>query len=141
MFKGYYLRLIVAIVAGILAGSIFNGAVSSLNLMLYPLPEGVEWTDVEALERYLANLPVMAYVLILIAHFGQSFVGSLVAAIIGKSFEMYVAIVIGTFSLIGGITNMISLPLPAWMWVEVPLYIIAAYAAAKLVMSQRAART
>jgi len=83
----------------------------------------------------------MAYVIILIAHVGQSFVGSLVAALIGKSFEMYVAIVIGTFSLIGGITNMMSLPLPAWMWIEVPLYIIAAYGAAKLVMSRRACQT
>ena len=141
MFQGHYLRLIVAIVAGILVGSIFNGAVSALNLMLYPLPDGVNWVDVEAVEHYLANLPVMAYVIILIAHVGQSFVGSLVAAIIGKSFEMYVAIVIGTFSLIGGITNMMSLPLPAWMWVEVPLYIIAAYGAAKLVMSRRACQT
>ena len=141
MFKGHYLRLILAIVAGILAGSIFNGAVSALALRLYPLPDGVNWGDIEAVEHYLANLPVMAYVIILIAHVGQSFVGSLAGASIGKSFEMYVAIVIGTFSLIGGITNMISLPLPPWMWVEVPLYIVAAYAAARLVMSQRAART
>lgn len=141
MFKGQYLRLIAAIVAGILVGTIFNGTVSALALKLYPLPDGINWADVEAVEHYLANLPVMAYVIILVAHVGQSFAGSLVAAIIGKSFEMYVALVIGMFSLIGGITNMMSLPLPTWMWIEAPLYIIAACVAAKLVMSRRAART
>ena len=141
MFRNTYAKMIIAIVAGILAGSVFNGVVSLLNLSLYPLPEGVRWDDVGAMEIYLTSLPVMAFVIVLIAHVGQAFVGGLVAALIGRSFEMFVALVIGMSSLVSGIMNMLSLPLPAWMWIEAPLYILAAYAAAKLVMSRRAVRT
>ena len=46
---------------------------------------------------------------------------------------MVVAMIIGVLSLIGGYINMQSIPLPTWMWIEMPLYLVAAWLAASLV--------
>jgi hypothetical protein len=47
--------------------------------------------------------------------------------------------IVGSISLLGGIWNMMNMPMPAWMWVEAPLYLIAAYAAAKIKLGRSAA--
>jgi hypothetical protein len=103
-----------------------------LDTVLYPMPEGVDFNNAEGMESYIATLPLMALLIVMIAHVGQAFVGGLVAACISKTSPMLVAMIVGSISLLGGIWNMMNMPMPAWMWVEAPLYLIAAYAAAKI---------
>jgi len=126
------LRNICAVLVGLVAGMAFNMAIVMLDTVLYPMPEGVDFNNAEGMESYIATLPLMALLIVMIAHVGQAFVGGLVAAFISKTSPMLVAMIVGSISLLGGIWNMMNMPMPAWMWVEAPLYLIAAYAAAKI---------
>jgi hypothetical protein len=65
----------------------------------------------------------------------QAFFGGLIAAKISKKRRTTVAMIIGVLSLIGGYINMQSIPLPTWMWIEMPLYLVFAWLAAYLVIS------
>ena len=133
------LRNICAVVVGLIAGMAFNMALVILNNALYPMPEAAFRNDVEALEVYISNLPLLAFLIILIAHVGQAFFGGLIAAVISKNSAMLCAMIVGTLSLIAGGFNMIAMMLPGWMSIEFPLYLIASYVAAKLVLNRRAA--
>ena len=126
------LRNISAVLVGLVAGMAFNMAIVKLDTVLYPMPKGVDFNNAEGMESYIATLPLMALLIVMIAHVGQAFVGGLVAAFISKTSPMLVAMIVGSISLLGGIYNMMSMPMPAWMWAEAPLYLIAAYAAAKI---------
>lgn len=132
------LRNILAVVIGLATGMIFNMTMVILDTALHPMPEGVTFEDTEGMASYISGLPILALLIILVAHVGQAFVGGLVAAAISRNASMAVAMVVGGMSLIGGVMNMLSMSLPAWMWIEVPLYLIAAWLAARIVLSRRA---
>ena len=73
------------------------------------------------------------------AHLGQSFVGGWVAARLAGSAPMRLALIVGALSLLGGIMNAMSIALPPWMYVEMPLYLVVAWAAGTLEVRRRAA--
>ena len=80
-----------------------NMAIFKLNETIYPMPEGVDFSDTEGFAAYVSTLPLIALLLVLTAHLGQSFFGSWVAAAISKKQPMIVAMIVGVLSLIGGI--------------------------------------
>ncbi len=51
---------------------------------------------------------------------------------------MVLAMIIGVLSLIGGIMNAMSIPLPAWTYIEMPLYLVVAWFAGSLEVKRRA---
>lgn len=134
------LRNIGAVVAGLLVGSIFNMSISMLSAkVLFPMPEGTNMQDPVAMNAYIAGLPVAAMLIVMIAHLGQSFLGAWVAARLAASTPMALALalMVGGFSLLGGIMNMMSLSLPTWMMIELPLYLVMAWLGGRLAMRQR----
>ena len=50
---------------------------------------------------------------IVVAHVGQAFIGGLVAAAIGQSASMVVAMIVEVLSMLAGIANLMSMPLPS----------------------------
>ena len=134
------IRTILAVVVGLVVGMAFNMGMVVLNTALHPMPEGVDFNDAEGMSTYIAGLPLMALVLILVAHVGQAFIGGLVAAAIGRSASMVAAMIVGVLSMLAGIANLMSMPLPAWMWFEMPLYLLAAWFAARIVLGWRAGK-
>lgn len=82
----------------------------------------------------------MGWLLIVVAHVGQAFIGGLLAAAIGRSASMVVAMIVGVISMLLGIANLMSMPLPAWVWIEMPLYLLAAWFAARIVLAWRAGK-
>ncbi|MCH2182372.1 MAG: hypothetical protein MK108_10235 [Mariniblastus sp.] len=131
------IRNILAGVVGLIVGVAFNRCMVVLNTTLYPMPEGVTFEDPEGLDTYFAGLPLTAFLIVLVAHLGQSFFGALVASAISRNAPMVVAMIIGLLSLMGGILNMMMMPLPTWMWIEFPLYLLVAYGAARIVVARR----
>jgi len=131
------IRNICAVLVGLVAGMVFNMLIVMLSTVLYPMPEGVGFNDREGLAAYIETLPVTAFLIVMLAHLGQAFVGGWIAAIISRNASMLVAMIVGSLSMIAGIYNLSTMPVPAWMWVEVPLYLIAAYAAAKIELGRR----
>ena len=131
------IRNILAVIVGLAVGMAFNMFMVIVTTALYPMPEGVTFEDPEGLEAYFAGLPLAAFLMVLLAHVGQAFLGGLVAAAINRKSAMWVAMIVGLVSMLFGIANMMMMPHPAWMWVEMPLYLLAAYAAAKIFLCCR----
>lgn len=134
------LRNILAVFAGFVAGTFVNLGLSGLNaFVLFPMPSGMDMNDPAQLNAYIAGLPTLAFVVVLVAHLGQAFVGGWVAARLGASHPMVLAMIIGGLSLLGGIANMMSVPGPAWLYVELPLYLVVAGLAGWLEQRRRGA--
>ncbi len=132
------IRNIGAVLAGLLVGSVVNMAFILLNTMvLFPMPAGSSMNDPAQMQTYIAGLPAAAFLVVLLAHLGQSFVGGWVAARLGSR-PVPLALVVGVFSLVAGVINLLSLPGPVWMWVEVPLYLVVAWLAGRLEERRRA---
>ena len=129
------MRDIIAVLVGWIVGMVANMAFVFLNVALYPMPDGVGFDDKVGFAAYIETLPLTAFLIVLAAHLGQAFFGAIVAAKISRKRPMIVAMIIGFLSLIGGYINMQSIPLPTWMWIEMPLYLVAAWLAAYLVIA------
>ncbi len=127
----------MAVLVGWIVGMVANGAIVYLNIALYPMPEGVTFDDKVGFAAYIETLPLTAFFIVLVAHLSQAFFGGLVAAKISTKRTMKVAMIIGVLSLIGGYINMQNMPLPTWMWIEMPLYLVASWLAATIVLKKR----
>ena len=133
------IRNVVAVVVGLVAGMAVNMALVTLDVALYPMPEGVDFSDAEGVAAYMGTLPLAALLIVLAAHLSQAFVGAWVAARISSNQPMVVAMIVGTLTLVGGVVNMKSIPMPTWMMVEFLLYMPLAYAAGRMEINRRSA--
>ena len=129
------MRDIMAVLVGWVVGMAANMAFVFLSIALYPMPDGVTIDDKEGFAAYIETLPMTAFLIVLVAHLSQAFFGALAAAKISKKRPTTVAMIVGVLSLIGGYINMQSIPLPTWMWIEMPLYLVFAWLAAYLVIA------
>lgn len=132
-------RNILAVFAGLVIGMALNMIIISANLILFPMPEGLEMSDQEGFQAWTATLPESSFILPIVAHMAQAFGGGWVAARLCASTPMGAALVVGVLSLAGGIYNALSLEIPTWMWLEMPFYLILAWAAARIEMKRRTA--
>ncbi len=134
------LRNVFAVIAGLVVGMVVNMALVMLNAyVLFPMPEGTDMADPAQMNAYIATLPAVAFIVVLAAHLGQSFVGGWTAARLGASAPLVLAMIIGVLSLVGGIMNMMQIDHPAWMYVELPLYLVVAWLAGTREVRRRAA--
>ena len=128
------LRNIAAVLFGIVVGSTVNMALIMLNAhVFFPMPPDLDMAVPEQMNAYIATLPTVAFFVVLVAHLGQSFVGGWVAARLGKSRPVVLAMIVGVVSLLGGIMNMMTIKGPAWMVIELPLYLVVAWMAGGMV--------
>ena len=120
------LRNGLAVVAGVGVGSAINMGLITLNTSkyFYPMPDGVSFEDTEKFGEYIAGLPPMAYAMVFAAHFGQAIVGGIVASTLAPTKESgtVCCYVVGGLTMIGAIMNTMALPVPAWTWIEIPMY-------------------
>lgn len=134
------MRNVGAVLAGLFCGFVTNGLLMGVSSALYPMPEGLDPTDPDALARFIQGLPIGAMMLAMAAHLGQALVGGLVAASISTTHSFRVAMGVGAISMLGGIGNLLSIPHPGWMWLEVPLHLVCAGWAGSLVAQRKGQR-
>ena len=131
---------VLAVGAGLCIGSTVNMGLIMLNSkVLYPMPKGVSMKDTEQFQAYIDSLPAPAFLVVMAAHLSQAFVGGLAAAWFGTASAVTLALVVGGISMLGGIMMMRTIKGPKWMLIELPLYLVVAYAAGILVEGMRAA--
>ena len=133
------IRNILSVLAGLAAGMAVNMGFVIANGILFPAPEEFDWQDAAMASEYFATLPALAFALVLTAHLGQAFVGGWVAAKISETNPMSVALTVGALTLVAGVINMMNMPLPGWMWIEMPLYLLVAWLAGKIEVARRQA--
>lgn len=132
------LRNIAAVIAGLVVGMIVNMALIQLNTVFFPLPEGVDMMDTAQMKEAIKSMPPTGWILVIAAHLGQAFVGGWVAARLGASRVMMLAMIVGALSLAGGIANAVMLASPTWTWIEMPLYLMVAWLAGRKEVARRA---
>lgn len=128
------LRNILAVVAGLLGGSIVNMALVTVSGHVIPPPAGA---DVSTMPGLVAAMPLFEpkhFLFPFLAHALGTFCGALIAASVAATRKMTFALVIGFCFLGGGIANVFMLPSPLWFTVVDLLgaYLPTAYLAGKL---------
>ena len=105
---------ILAVIAGLVAGSIVNMGLIKLGHSIVALPEGADVSDMEKLKESMDLFEPRHYIMPFLAHALGVLAGAYVAALIAASHKMTFAFVIGVLFLIGGIASSFMLPAPVW---------------------------
>ena len=108
------LRNILAVITGIIIGSIVNMGIINISGSIIPPPEGADITTMEGLKTTMHLFKPINFLFPFLAHALGTLVGAILAAMIAANHKMKFALVIGLFFLIGGITNILLLPSPTW---------------------------
>ena len=111
------LRKILAVIAGIIVCSIVVGLVQQLGHYLYPLPEGSDPNNPEAIKQYVETAPFMAIFFVIISYAVGAFSGGFISTIIAGDEKKIYAIIIGILFLATSIYMMTIIPSPIWFWI------------------------
>jgi len=128
------IRNILAVIAGIVVGSIVNMGLIQVSGSVIPPPEGADVTTTEGLKATMHLFEPKHFIFPFLAHALGTFVGAFVAAIVAANHKLKFALGIGVFFLAGGIASVFMLPSPTWYTiVDLTLaYIPMAWLAGKL---------
>ncbi len=128
------LRNILAVIAGLVLGSLVNGLIIMISGSVIPAPAGADITTMEGLKNSMHLFEAKHFIFPFLAHALGTFAGALVAATIAAHHKTRMAIVVGILFLAAGIVNVFLLPAPLWFTVvDITLaYIPMAYLASKI---------
>ncbi len=105
-------RKILAVVFGIVVAVVLIIAIEALGHAVYPVPDGLDLTDPEALQAYVMDAPIAALLFVLGAWLVATLVGGLLACFIAKESPLVYSAIIGGLVLLGTIINLMSIPHP-----------------------------
>ena len=128
------------ILVGILVGGFVNMGLITVSGSIIPYPEGYDMSDMDGMKATIHLLEPRHFLFPFVAHAMGTLMGGLVAGGIAGKLQSRLAMGIGVFFLIGGISMAYMVPAPTWFIVTdlVLAYIPMACLAGKL-MSRKAA--
>jgi hypothetical protein len=109
------IRNILAVLAGVVIGSIVNMALIMISGSIIPPPIGA--ADVSTEEGLKASIHLFEpkhFIFPFLAHALGTLVGALVTALAAATHKKRLAIGVSVFFLIGGISTLFMIPSPAW---------------------------
>lgn len=104
----------LAILAGMIGGSLVNILLVNMNGVLIPLPEGADITSMEGLKASMGLFEPIHFLMPWLGHALGTFIGAFIAFKLAPSHASRYAWGIGCFFLVGGLANAFMLPAPAW---------------------------
>ena len=105
---------VLAVVVGVVASSVVNMSLVTIGPMVIPLPEGADVSTTEAMAESMKLFTPINFLFPFLAHALGTLVGAFLAAKIAGSHRIAMALVIGAFSLFGGIMAVRMFPGPLW---------------------------
>lgn len=108
------LQNVIALVTGLVIGSIVNMLIIMIGSSVIPPPAGVDVTKMESLKASMHLFEAKHFIFPFLAHALGTLAGAFLAAKIAFSHNLIFALTVGTLFLIGGIINSIMLPAPLW---------------------------
>ncbi|MCC7464795.1 MAG: hypothetical protein IT261_00915 [Saprospiraceae bacterium] len=108
------IRNILAVVAGIILGSIVNMGLIMISGSIIPPPEGADVTTEEGLKASMHLFQPRHFIFPFLAHALGTLAGAFLAAKLAANHKMRFALSIGVFFLLGGIASVFMLPSPMW---------------------------
>ena len=126
-------KSILAVLAGIVVGGGVVGIVEYVGHMIYPLPEGLNANDPEALKGYISTAPIGALLFVIVAWALGSLVGGGLATRLAGQSRLLHAMIVGAVLMLFGIANMLMIPHPIWFWaLGLAVFLPSAYFGGKL---------
>ena len=107
-------RNVLAVIAGVVAGSLVNMALIILSPSLIPPPAGVDVNNAESLSKGIHLFEPRHFVMPFLAHALGTLGGALIAYLIAGSYKRRIAYAIGVLFLCGGVAASFMIPAPAW---------------------------
>ncbi len=128
-----YLNIALALIAGVVIGGMVNMAIVMIGPNVIAPPPGIDMSSAESMAANAKLLEPRHYLFPLIAHALGTYCGALVAYAIAQQFKAIMAMIIGFFFFIGGVTaaRMIQAPLDFVLVDLIFAYFPMAYAAIK----------
>lgn len=128
------IKNILAVIAGLVLGSVVNMGIITISGSIIPPPEGADITTMEGLKASMHLFEPKHFIFPFLAHAIGTLVGAFVAASVAVGNKMRFALGIGLFFMAGGIANTLMLPSPTWYTIVdlVGAYLPMAYIAGKL---------
>jgi hypothetical protein len=134
------LKFIGATVLGMLAASVIMMAFEFTNSIFFPLPQGLNINDVNAVRAFAASLPWTAFILVLLGWTFGSFAGGFVASRFFHAKTFHPALAVAVVLTIAGIVNNVMLGSPVIVTIfGLVIFVLGAYGG--FVAHQRLRRT
>ncbi|MBW1654212.1 hypothetical protein [Flavobacterium quisquiliarum] len=132
-------RNTLAVLAGLVIGSIVNMSILSISGSIIPPPNGVDVTTAEGLKANMHLFESKHFLFPFLAHAIGTFAGALTTALIAVSNKTKLAFFIGAFFLFGGIVMVYTLPSPVWFSIIdlVFAYLPTTYLASKIAIKKK----
>ncbi|MGC1515905.1 MAG: hypothetical protein WA810_10050 [Maribacter sp.] len=104
----------LAVIAGLIVGSMVNMGIVMISGSVIPPPEGGDITTMEGLKATMHLFEPKHFIFPFLAHALGTLVGAVVAVKIAATRKMLMGLLIGVFFLIGGTINISQLGGPMW---------------------------
>ncbi|MEZ4854501.1 hypothetical protein [Flavobacterium sp.] len=108
------IKNVLAVIVGVIVGSLLNGALISISGKVIPPPEGVDVKTLEGLQEGIHLFEPKHFLFPFLAHALGTLLGAFVAAKIASSSKGIPSFVVGVLFLIGGISMCFQVPAPTW---------------------------
>lgn len=109
-----FLRLLLAVVVGFVAGSAVNMGLIMVSGSVIPPPAGADVTTMEGLRASMHLFEPKHFLFPFLAHALGTLVGALVATLLAPERSIVAALVVGVLFFVGGCANVVMLPPPLW---------------------------
>jgi hypothetical protein len=107
-------RNTLAVILGIVIGSIVNMSLINISNSVIPPPDGVDLKTLEGLKAGIHLFEPKHFIMPFLAHAIGTFAGAIIALRIAATHHIKFAWTIGFFFLFGGTVNIFMLPSPLW---------------------------
>lgn len=108
------LRDILAALAGIVIAITIVFLSDQLSYMIYPLPADLDTANLEEMGRHISTLPMPAFLLVIGGRVIATFVGAIVANLIGTARAWVHPTIVGGFVFSATTAVIIAVPHPHW---------------------------
>lgn len=107
-------RNVLAVISGVVVGSLVNMGIVNLGPQLVPLPEGADISTMDNLRESMPLFKPVNFLFPFLAHALGTLGGAFIAAKVAASRPMTFAMVVGVWFLIGGTMMVILVGGPLW---------------------------
>lgn len=105
---------IVAVIAGIVVAVLVVMGIQWLGHVVYPMPEGLDINDADAMSEHIAGLPLGAFMFVLASYALGALAGGLLASKLAASSRMLMAGIVIGLILVATLVTLVQIAHPLW---------------------------
>lgn len=107
-------RNVLAVLAGLIIGSVANMGIVMLSGSVIPPPSGADVTTIEGLKASIHLFEPKHFLMPFLAHAIGTLVGAAIASYFALNNSLRLSLAVSVFFMLGGLTNILMLPSPLW---------------------------